>query len=120
MGAQHNSIPGMSLTEIARVCSDNLCRAVAIIADIKLMEKNNDMRLRAFICYGMNVQSLHRWMQVRANPSIHQSTIVAAYRITLHQSSTVATHCTYSLLLAAAGCALVPVRVTTSLPGDAL
>jgi myosin-6 len=42
----------------------NLCRAVAIIADIKLMEKNNDMRLRAFICYGMNVQSLHRWMQV--------------------------------------------------------
>ena len=68
MGAQHNSIPGMSLTEIARVCSDNLCRAVAIIADIKLMEKNNDMRLRAFICYGMNVQSLHRWMQVRANP----------------------------------------------------
>eukprot|EP01043_Picozoa_sp_COSAG02_P010080 COSAG02_NODE_349_length_24073_cov_102.816092_6_plen_1343_part_00 len=42
----------------------NLCRAVAIIADIKLMEKNNDMRLRAFICYGLNVQSLHRWMQV--------------------------------------------------------
>ena len=35
-----------------------------IIADIKLMEKNNDMRLRAFICYGLNVQSLHRWMQV--------------------------------------------------------
>merc|ERR1712146_456984 len=35
----------------------NLCRAVAIIADIKLMEKNNDMRLRAFICYGMNVQA---------------------------------------------------------------
>ena len=22
------------------------------------------MRLRAFICYGLNVQSLHRWMQV--------------------------------------------------------
>jgi hypothetical protein len=42
----------------------NLCRAVAIIADIKLMEQNNDMRLRAFICYGMNVQSLHCWMQV--------------------------------------------------------
>ena len=42
----------------------NLCRAVAIIADIKLMEKNNDMRLRAFICYGMNVQILHCWMQV--------------------------------------------------------
>ena len=42
----------------------NLCRAVAIIADIKLMEKNNDMRLRSFICYGLNVQSLHRWMQV--------------------------------------------------------
>ena len=42
----------------------NLCRAVAIISDIKLMEKNNDMRLRAFICYGLNVQSLRRWMQV--------------------------------------------------------
>ena len=42
----------------------NLCRAVAIIADIKLMAKNNDMRLRSFICYGLNVQSLHRWMQV--------------------------------------------------------
>ena len=42
----------------------NLCRAVAIIADIKLMERDNDMRLRAFICYGLNVQSLHRWMQV--------------------------------------------------------
>ena len=42
----------------------NLCRAVAIIADIKLMEKNNDMRLRAFVCYGLNVQSLHHWMQV--------------------------------------------------------
>jgi hypothetical protein len=41
----------------------NLCRAVAIIADIKLMEKKNDMRVRAFICYGMNVQSLHRWIR---------------------------------------------------------
>ena len=42
----------------------NLCRAVAIIADIKLMEKNNDMRLRHWVGYGMNVQSLHRWMLV--------------------------------------------------------
>ena len=41
-----------------------LCRAVAIIADIKLMEKNNDMRLRAWVVYSINVMSLHRWVQV--------------------------------------------------------
>jgi hypothetical protein len=41
-----------------------LCHAVAIIADIKLVEKNNAMRLRSFVCRGLNVQSLHRWMQI--------------------------------------------------------
>jgi hypothetical protein len=50
----------------------NLCRAVAIIADIKLMEKNNDMRLRSFVCYGLNVQSLHRWMQVLRQNEVRQ------------------------------------------------
>lgn len=41
-----------------------MCRAVAIIGDIKLMENDNDMRLRAFVCYGLNTKHMHQWIQV--------------------------------------------------------
>jgi hypothetical protein len=73
----------------------NLCRAVAIIADIKLMEKNDDMRLRAFICYGLNVQSLHRWIQV-----LRQNEVRAATRNSNREKSVVP-HCAFATLSAA-------------------
>jgi hypothetical protein len=68
----------------------NLCRAVAIINHIKLMGKNDDMRLRAFICYGLNVQSLHRWIQV-----LRQNEVRAATRNSNREKSVVP-HCAFA------------------------